>query len=41
MTDSEAGDIEAQARRCLGNIEAILRAAGPWDETDTVPLDRD
>jgi enamine deaminase RidA (YjgF/YER057c/UK114 family) len=28
MTDSEAGDIEAQARRCLGNIEAILRAAG-------------
>ena len=28
MTDSEAGDIEAQTRRCLGNIEAILRAAG-------------
>ena len=28
MTDSEAGDIETQTRRCLGNIEAILRAAG-------------
>jgi 2-iminobutanoate/2-iminopropanoate deaminase len=27
MTDSEGGDIEAQTRRCLGNIEAILRAA--------------
>jgi 2-iminobutanoate/2-iminopropanoate deaminase len=28
MTDSEAGDIVVQTRRCLGNIEAILRAAG-------------
>jgi 2-iminobutanoate/2-iminopropanoate deaminase len=28
MTDGEAGDVEAQTRRCLGNIEAILRAAG-------------
>jgi 2-iminobutanoate/2-iminopropanoate deaminase len=28
MTDSEAGDIGAQTRGCLGNIEAILRAAG-------------
>ena len=27
MTDSEAGDIETQTRRCLGNIEVILRAA--------------
>lgn len=28
LTDSEAGDIEVQTRRCLANIQAILRAAG-------------
>jgi len=27
MTDSEAGDIEAQTRRCRGNIEAIAAVA--------------
>jgi enamine deaminase RidA (YjgF/YER057c/UK114 family) len=27
MTDSEGRDSEVQTRRCLGNIEAILRAA--------------
>ena len=28
MSDDEAGDIEAQTRRCLNNIFAILEAAG-------------
>ncbi|HLA74163.1 MAG TPA: RidA family protein [Steroidobacteraceae bacterium] len=28
MSDADAGDIHAQARRCLANIAAILKTAG-------------
>lgn len=28
MSDEDAGDIEVQTRRCLGNILAIIEAAG-------------